>query len=58
MEARVDEYKLAYLRQHVLPIAALSDPFIYSAILVALILYILSNALNSPLFVFLTYSED
>ena len=41
MGARVGEYKLAYFRQHVLPIVALSDPFIYSAILVTLILYIL-----------------
>ena len=41
MEARVGEYKLAYFRQHVLPIAALSDPYIYSDILVTLILYIL-----------------
>ena len=28
MEARVGEYKLAYFRQHVLPIAASSDPSI------------------------------
>ena len=26
MRARVGEYKLAYFRQHVLPIVALSDP--------------------------------
>jgi len=41
MGARVGEYKLAYFRQHVLPIVALSDPCIYSDILVTLILYIL-----------------
>ena len=34
MGARVGEHKLAYFRQHVLPIAALSDPCIYSDILV------------------------
>ena len=41
MEARVGKYKLAYFRQHVLPIVALSDPCIYSAILATFILYIL-----------------